>query len=332
MKHRILSIVGALLVALCLGAPSLAAQKIMLRWNTTNAPLSITVRSMETFKAEIEKSTNGQVQVDIFHSGSLYTDQGEKEALKRGDLEMIWTDPFWLADKMPYLSMFTAGYAFRDYNHMTKTFNGEIGRKIFDDVAKQLGMRPLGALYFGSRQLSFRNIGRVVRTPADMKGLVFRMPNTPSYLFLGEALGAKPTPLALSEVYLALSTGTIDGQDNPLGILKSNKFYEVTKYITLTHHVVAAIWPTISEPFWQKLTPDLQSKILAAVEVARKFCDSSVLGEEDELVGFFKQQGITVVEPDLNAFVTNVQQAYLNNTKLSSTWDMALFEKVKAVK
>lgn len=200
---------------------------------------------------------------------------------------------------------------------------------MFDDVAAATGIRPLGAFYLGSRQLNYKDIGRDIMKPEDLKGVKLRMPNTPSWLFLGKSLGGNPTPVAFSELYMALSSGTVDAQDNPLPTVSNAKFYEVANNISLTGHVVDSVWPTINESVWKEMGADLQNKMLAAVEKAKQICDQTNLDAEAKLVDFFKAKGIKVVTPDVNAFMTHVQKQYLEDEEMVSKWDMDLYKKVQ---
>ena len=307
------------------------AKKIKIVWSAVSVPNDAHTKAMYVFKDELEKLTNGQVEVDVYHSGQLFTQEAAQAAIRKGTLDMVYTGPNWLAEYVPYMSMFAAAYMFKDYNHMTKTFNGPIGKEIFADIAKKVGVRPLGAFYLGTRELNLRDIGRVVKTPQDMKGVKLRMPNTPTWLFMGKALGANPTPLSFTEVYMALKTGTIDGQDNPLPTDKNAKFYEVTKYIILTDHYINPIFPTMNEKKWQSLGPDIQAKVYQAIEKARKFCDETNLKAEAELLDFFKSQGMIIVKPDKEAFMKYAQKMYLENKDISGNWNMELFKKVQAL-
>ena len=306
-----------------------AAKQFKLKFSTPSVPTDAHTEALTKFKEAIEKSTNGQIQIEIYHSASLFTQDAELPAVMRGNLDMFYSSAFWLADKAPVMSMFTAGYIFKDYNHMNKVYQGEIGKEVFDKVAKDLGVRPLVPFYTGSRTLNLRDVGREVKTPADLKGIKLRMPNTPAYMFLGKALGGNATPLNFNEIYLALKTGTIDAQDNPMPTNKNAKFYEVTKYLVLTNHIIDPLCPTINEKVWQEMGPELQKKMIDALNVAKDFCDKKNLQAEAELVAFFKQQGQIVIEPDINAFRSAVQKAYLDNKEISGKWDMALYKKVE---
>ncbi len=327
MKRSI--ILCALCAIIICGVGMAEAAPIKLTFTAVSVPDDAHTKAMMAFKEELEKLSNGQIVVDVFHSGQLFTQEGEQAAIKMGTVDMIYTSPSWLSQHIAYMGMFAAAYNFKSYDHMTKTFNGEIGKQVFDDVAKQLGIRPLGAFYLGTRQVNLRDIGREVKTPQDMNGVKLRMPNSPAWLFMGQALGANPTPLSFTEIYMALKTGTIDGQDNPLPTDKNAKFYEVTKYIVLTDHLVDSVFPTINEKKWQSLSPELQANVYQAVEAARQVCDKLNLDQEAQLVEFFKQQGLTVITPDKEAFIKFAQEKYLENKEISGTWDMELFKKVQ---
>ena len=140
--------------------------------------------------------------------------------------------------------------------------------------------------------------------------------------------------MSFGEVYLGLKTGTIEGQDNPLPTDLNAKFYEVTKYIVLTDHVVNSVWPTINEKKWQSLTPEDQKLIMQAIQAARKACSEQNLKAEAELVDFFKGEGMIVIEdPDRAAFAEYAKNSYLTESKeISEHWDMELYEKIQALK
>lgn len=329
---RAIILVPLLLLVACAGDDTGGdSGKVRLRFSTVSVPRDAHTRCMYTFKEELENSTNGAVEVEIFHSGQLFTQESEQLAVRRGTVDMVYGGPNWLAEHIPYFSMFTMGYNFRDYNHMTRVFNGEIGKRLFDDVARRIGVRPLGAFYLGTRQLNLRDIRREVRRPEDLKGVKLRMPNSPSWLFLGQALGANPTTISFSELYMALRTGTVDGQDNPLPTTYNANFYEVTKYIVLTGHLVNAAFPSINERVWQGMDAGLQEKVYAAIDKARQFCDSVNIAMESELIDFFKAEGLEVIEPDREAFMRHVRQKYLDDEEMAASWDRELQREVEAL-
>jgi tripartite ATP-independent transporter DctP family solute receptor len=225
--------------------------------------------------------------------------------------------------------MFTAGYMFKSYDHMTNVLNGPIGAEVFDKIAQEQGIRPLGAQYLGTRQINLV-MDKAIKTPADLKGVKLRMPNSDSWIFLGKAIGANPTPISFSELYMALQTKTVDGQDNPLPTDKNAKFYEVTKSITITNHLVDSVWPAINEKKWQSLTEQQKAWVMEGIKAGIKYCDETNLKAEAELVEFFKSQGLKVYYADLNAFSDHVLPLYLASD-YAKTWDMDMFKKVQEV-
>lgn len=285
--------------------------------------------AMMKFKEVAEELSGGNITVDVYTDAQLFSQEEEVTAVAGGDADITLTSASWLTTGSPWISMFTAGYLFNSYDHMTTTLNGEIGKTVFDKVAEEQGLLPLGAWYLGSREISLGQ-DKAITTPEDLNGINLRMPNTDAWLFLGEAMGANPTPLSFSELYLALQTGTVDGQDNPLGTVESAKFYEVQKSITLTHHLVDSVWPAINCDTWASLTDAQKDIILQAVEAGRDYCDSTNIQKEADLVSFFEEQGLAIYEADIAAFQEHVMDYYLNND-ISADWDMAVYDEVAAL-
>ena len=201
---------------------------------------------------------------------------------------------------------------------------------MFKLVSEKMEVTPLATIYLGTRQVNLRE-ARNVKTPADLKGVKLRMPGSKEWLFLGEALGATATPLAFGEVYLGLKTGTIDGQDNPLPSVRAAKFYEVTKQIVLTNHLVDGIFIAISNKSWNALTPAQKTKVKAAAQAAAVYNNENRIKEEGQIIDFFKQQGLQVTTPDVEAFRKAVQSAYASSD-MAKTWPKGLLERINATK
>jgi len=156
------------------------------------------------------------------------------------------------------------------------------------------------------------------------------MPGTDAWLFLGKALGANPVPVAFTEVYTALQTGAIDGQDNPLPTSRDRKFYEVTKQVVLTNHLVDMNFLSISRKVWDGFSPAQQETMQkAATEAAAKIA-KDILAQEAEIQAFFKDQGLKVYTPDLNAFRTRVQKMYLES-EYAKDWPKGMVDRVNAI-
>jgi TRAP-type C4-dicarboxylate transport system substrate-binding protein len=218
----------------------------------------------------------------------------------------------------------------RDPAQQQKIFNGPIGAELFKLVTEKMEVTPLATAYLGTRQINLRDI-RNVKTPADLKGVKLRMPGTKEWLFLGEALGATATPLAFGEVYLGLKTGTIDGQDNPLPSVRAAKFYEVTKQIVMTSHLVDSLFIAIASKSFNALTPTQKQKVSAAAQAAAAFNNDNRVKEEAQLVEFFKKEGLKVTTPDVEAFRKSVQTTY-QNSDYAKVWPKGLLDRINATK
>ncbi len=304
---------------------------VHLTWSSASVPDDAHTQGMFKFKEVVEELSDGQIRVSVHHSAELFTQEAEQAAVRRGTLEMIYTDTPWVADFIPELGLFAAPYVFANYDHMTDVMNGPIGQEVFDLIAAEINVRPLAAFYLGTRHLNLRDVGVEVRRPDDMAGVVLRMPDTPMWQFMGEALGAQPTPMSFPEIYLALQTGTIDAQDNPLPTVRSASFYEVTDYIVLTGHYIAPIMPAINEELWQSLSDRQRDIIMQGVAEAKELVDGLNLEREAELLEFFEEAGLTIIEPDLDAFREYALSLAMEREDISGTWDMDLLDEIQAM-
>ena len=174
------------------------------------------------------------------YSGSLFAQGTELEAISRGNLTMSIASAQELAQFFPEFSIFATGYVHQDAAHQVRVFNDALMNPFKKTVEDELGVKLLSVMYLGRRHVNLRfpRSEKNVMTPADLAGVNLRMPGTDAWQFLEKALGASPTPLAFNEVYTALASGAVDGQDNPLPTVVDKKFYEVTKQISLTSHLV----------------------------------------------------------------------------------------------
>jgi tripartite ATP-independent transporter DctP family solute receptor len=320
-------------VALAMGALMPAAQaqnKVLLRISTPAVPDDWHAKMWTVFKENLDKSAPGEFDVQINLNASLFKQGTEPAAMARGNLELSSISAFDIAKLVPEFSVFTAGYIVRDPAHQQKVFNGPIGTEMFKSVVEKMEVTPLSTVYLGTRQVNLRE-ARNVRTPADLKGVKLRMPGSKEWLFLGEALGATPTPLAFGEVYLGLKTGTIDGQDNPLPTVRAAKFYEVTKQLVLTNHLVDGIFIAISNKSFNAMNAAQKQKVTAAAQAAAAYNNENRIKEESQIVDFFKQQGLQVTTPDLEAFRKTVQGAY-QNSDYAKVWPKGLVDRINNTK
>ncbi len=266
------------------------------------------------------------------YNATLFAQGTELEAISRGNLEMTISSAQELAQFFPEFSIFTAGYVHQDAAHQVAVFNDSLMDPFKQIAIDELGVRLLSVMYLGRRHVNLRQCPDelTITTPADLDGVNLRMPGTDAWQFLGAALGASPTPMAFGEVYTALSTGAVDGQDNPLPTVVDARFYEVTCQIALTSHLVDLNYVTISEEVWQSMTEEQQAVVQQAADDAAELGRQRQLQLEAELGAFLEENGLTLYEPDLAAFRETVQAAYLES-EFAETWPDGVLEQINAL-
>ncbi|MSP49616.1 MAG: C4-dicarboxylate ABC transporter, partial [Alphaproteobacteria bacterium] len=219
VSRRTLLKTGAAVMAAS-AAPALAQTKPNLRFAAVFSDKDIRARMIETFAKEVESD----FRVEPFYNGTLFKQGTELVALERNNLELANIAPQDVSSQIPAWSIVTSAYLFRDAKHLHTFFASPAGAEMTKMVEDQLKVRILGPTFFGTRQVGLKPTKKI-NTPADMAGIKLRMPGGDAWQFLGRALGANPTPVAYAEVYTALQTGAIDGQDNPLPNVQNMKFY-----------------------------------------------------------------------------------------------------------
>ncbi len=320
---------AALGAALALGAPHAWAEAIKVRISTPAVEQDWHAQMLYIFKDWLERSAPGEFEVEVHLNATLFKQGTEPAAMQRGNLDMALISAQDISKQIPEWSIFTAGYLIRDPDHQQAVFNGDIGEEMYEKVRSKMGLEILTVAYLGTRQLNLRE-DKKITTPEDLAGTKLRMPGSKSWQFLGKALGANPTPMAFTEVYTALQTGTVDGQDNPLPTDKAAKFYEVTKQIVLTSHLVDGVFITMSGKTWGKLSDTQKTLVRSAARAAAQFHNENRLRDEANLVAFFKDQGMSVYEPDVAAFRARVQKMYLES-EFSEDWPEGMVDRVNAV-
>ena len=283
--------------------------------------------AMYEFADKVEELSGGSVTCKCYDNGSLFSSENEFDALLNGDADLAYISFPTIATQIPSYSMFASGYLFSSYEHMTSVLNGDIGlNKIRPQIEETLNIKPLSSFYLGSRVINTRE--KEINSYDDMNGLLLRMPNSEAWLFLGEALGANPTPLSFSELYTALQTGAVDGQENPLFTIYNSRFYEVQKYLSLTEHFYPVCPLMMSEITWNKLSPEQQDIVADAMKKSVDY-ERELAGEElDKMLEGCKEKGMEVNEVDKAPFIEAVQPVY---EKYNSQFG-SLIEKINAAK
>lgn len=316
-------------VGLAAATPAFAADAITLRISTPAVESDWHAKMLTVFKDELEKTAPGEFDVEIHLNATLFKQGTEPAAMQRGNLDMAMISAQDIAKQIPAWSVFTAGYLIRDPAHQKKVFRGDIGAEFYGMVEEEMGIHILDVGYLGTRQLNLRT-DKDIQTPDDLAGTKLRMPGSDAWQFLGTALGASPVSIAFGEVYTALQTGVVDGQDNPLPTDKAAKFYEVTKQIVLTAHLVDAVFLSMSGESWEKLSDSQKEAVTAAAQQATAYNDEMRIKDEAELISFFEGEGLKVYEPNKDAFRERVQKMYLESD-FAADWPEGTVDRINAV-
>jgi len=316
----------AVLAAFALLPTTQAADKIQLRMST---PATETDFRSQGLAEQFAPAVSEFATYEPHYNDSLFKQGTELVAIARGNLEMSITSAQELAKLIPEWSIFTAGYLMRGPEHQRAVFSSDIGKEMFQLAEDKLGVKLLTVVYFGTRQLNLR-IDKKINTPEDLEGVNLRMPGTDAWQFLGKALGANPTPMAFTEVYTGLQTGAIDGQDNPLPTDKDKKFYEVTKQIVLTGHLADMNFFAFSKKVWDELDADQQAAVMAGAEAAAAWAGEQIVANETSLIQFFKDEGLDVYEPNVDAFRARVQKMYVESP-FSKDWPEGMLDRINAL-
>ena len=325
-RRTALLAVTALGIMASAAVPGFADDPIRLRMSTSGSETDQrSVAMAEIFGPAVSEFANYEPS----YNGTLFAQGTELEAISRGNLEMTITSAQELGQFFPEFSIFTAGYVHRDAAHQVAVFDDPLMEPFLQRVEDELGVKLLSVMYLGRRQVNLRQPREELEvvTPDDLAGVNLRMPGTDSWQFLGRALGASPTPMAFTEVYTALQTGAVDGQDNPLPTVVDARFYEVTGQIILTSHLVDLNYIAISKALWDSMTPEQQEIVQAAADAAAESGRQAQLRLEDELVAFLEEQGMEIYEPDVAAFRDHVQAMYLDS-EFAATWPEGVLERI----
>lgn len=329
MIHQLKTGAFALMAAVALTGPAVAQDKITLRMST---PASETDQRSVALAEIFGPAVAEFASYEPHYNASLIAQNSELEAIASGDLEMSIASAQELAQYFPEFSIFATGYVHQDAAHQVAVFNDPLMDPFKKKVEDELGVKLLSVMYLGRRHVNLRQCRDEVdvQTPDDLAGINLRMPGTDAWQFLGKALGANPTPMAFTEVYTALQTGSVDGQDNPLPTVVDAKFYEVTCQIALTSHLVDLNYVAFSKAVWDSLTPEQQATVQEAADAAAESGRQKQLAKEEELVAFLRENGLEIYEPDLAAFRSHVQQQYVGS-EFAEAWPDGVLDQINAL-
>lgn len=250
------------------------------------------------FKEYVEKNSNGQIAVEVYPNSQL----GSEIDMIQSILQQSGCDITFTGESMqtyePDLGMIGMPYLITSDEHMQKVLDGEPGKK-FEELMENAGMKVLGYYTRGPRYITS---SKKISSVADMKNLIIRTPQSPMTVAAFEATGAKPTPMALSEVFTSLQQGTIEAQENPLAMIQTQSFYEVQKYLIKTAHLRAWVYIAMGKAQFDALPEDLQKVVMDGGKYAQETEHKLFLENESKFEQQLKDEGMEFVDVDVNEF------------------------------
>jgi TRAP-type C4-dicarboxylate transport system substrate-binding protein len=315
---------GTLTFAFGSSRVTFAQAKTKLRFSAAFTETDLRAESYKAFGNAIKD----EFDFEPYWGNTLFKQGTELVALQRDNLDLCNLAPADISKQIPAWSLMTSAYLFRDFDHLKKVFKSDVGTEFIKMAKDQLGIQIVAPVYFGSRNVNLRP-DKQIKTPADLQGIKLRMPPGEFWQFLGESLGANPTPVAYAELYTALQTGTVDGQDNPLVASKLMKFDEVTSQFVLTRHVIGYDVMAIRSKLWDAMKPEQQAKFQAAAEKAMDDNTAKFNTQENDVVEYLKKAGKKVYEPDQAAFRTFAQKKYVE--KYGKDWPKGALDRINAI-
>jgi tripartite ATP-independent transporter DctP family solute receptor len=264
--------------------------------NAVTHPVNL---AAEQFAKRVKERTNGQVVIQVYPAAQLGDERQLGEALQLGTVDMMWSSGPMLGRYVSSFNGLEGGYLFRDQDHLFKVVRGPIGQELNDQLVKGIGVRVLDFHFAGERHLTTSN--KPVRQPADLKGMLIRVPQLDNYMATFKALGASTVGIAFNETYMALKMGVAEGQENPIASIYAMKFYEVQKYINLTSHIFATGIYSMNNQKFLALPANFQTILQEEARSAGDYASSLYNKQAEELVPELKKS-MTFVEVDKAAF------------------------------
>jgi tripartite ATP-independent transporter DctP family solute receptor len=246
------------------------------------------------FKDIVEAETSGQIEVNLFPAGQLGGERELIESTKLGTIQMCMVSGA-IAGQFKPAMVLDIPYLFSSAPVAWAVLDGPFGKELSEAILKTTGMRNLAYGETGFR--NFTNSKRAIKSPADMAGLKIRVMETPLYITMVKALGASPTPIAWPEVYTSLQQGVVDGQENPVGVIYNNKFYEVQKYLILDGHAYGADFMLINDKFLKNLSAEHQ-KVLKIAAIVAGNCGRAIQQLNSAMgVSELREKGMDIYSP-----------------------------------
>lgn len=321
-----LRLIGAAIVAWIVSGPASAQTK--LRWAHVYEVTEPFHTEALWAASEIRKRSGGRFDIEVFPASQLGNENQISEALGAGAIDIVYVGINFVATTYEPLGITGAPFMLRDFEHW-KAYRGS---KLFAELAKgyeDKTRHKIAALtYYGQRHVT---ANKPIRIPEDMKGMKLRVPPAPLFLMFTKSVSADATPIAFSDVYTALQQGLVDGQENPLPTIMAKKFYEVQSHIALTGHITESMVTVVGGHVWNKLTPEDRKLFADTLQEAAAKATEAIEASERILAVELKRLGMTVIEPDREAFRKAAIPLH-NDASIGAGWTREQYDELQALK
>lgn len=292
------------------------------------APGGTSHAAAEKFRDLVFEKSNRKIKVKLYPNGILGNDRILVEGLSLRSIDMIISGPSIIGWNAPKYGVIEAPFVFRDFEHMEKVMYGDIGKEIEKAIYKNRKIHFIAFLHRGPRYLTTTN--KIVHTPKDLDGLKLRVPELPIYIKSWKIFGANPTPMAYSDMFMALKQGVVDGQENPLEVIYTSHLYETQKYIMKTEHLVSFYIACIGDYFFEKFNKGEQKIITDSIEEASRYQNDLVKKYEENYIKELKASGVEFIEVDKNAFEELAIQKLPE--LFNDVWAPDIYQRIRDVK
>jgi tripartite ATP-independent transporter DctP family solute receptor len=256
---------------------------------------------MEEVAANIGRDSKGRMEFTIFPNSQLGGDNDLLSQARSGAIEFCQPTGQILASILPVTAINAMGFAFSDYSKVWPAMDGELGKFVRGQIVAKTGLVPMERMWdLGFRQITTSN--KPIKTAEDLVGVKLRTPIAPSLVSLFKALKANPVGMQYGEVYSALQTRIVDGQENPLSQIQAGKFYEVQKYCSITNHVWDGHWICANAAAWGRLPPDLQEIVARNLNEGAQRQRDDLAKLDQGLQGELQSKGLTFNVADTASF------------------------------
>ena len=278
---------------------SISANAVEVKFGHVGKPGSLFSASVDHFAKLANKRLGSKGKVTVFGSSQLGKDKQGMQKLKLGTVNM-WLPSTVMASIQDEFGVFDMPFIIKDRKHMNLV-EKLVLPGMFKNFEAKTGYKVIAVWENGFRHIT--NNKRAIDTPGDLKGIKLRTPKSKWRVKMFQSYGANPTPMAFSEVFTALKTGTMDGQENPYAQIASAKFQEVQKYLSITGHVYTPAYVTVHTSTWNKLPADVRKILEQSAKDTQKFVYKEAASLEKSLLGVIKKAGVKVNTANKDAFI-----------------------------